>query len=647
MKTNKETGAARPLVKTYRALLACICLAAAFAVGCKAQGTYSGEEDDIRPYSITLVTVGQGKVEGIPQSAAVGTAVSFSTVKARDAETVSATFDWNSGKPEKLKPGENGLFSFGMPKGDVTVTVMFSVIFEQDDTAIAEGETLYIKTNTNTTFLISKNNNDWTDAQEGYLENDMVVFNTPSANRAVVITTEANLEPVSPVHVTFVDANLNPGYAPISIKDGAQALITMEGNNTFAPQAHGSAGIFVTPGSTLTLTGPEGASLTATGRSSNSGTAAAGIGGAGYGNSFGQGGDIIITGDLKVTATGGYNAPGIGAGFGTYGGILTIGGNADVTAQGGHGAAGIGGGYDGGGGTIIIQDNAMVRATGSSAAAGGSGIGTGSTNGAQVGVNVTIKDNATVIAIGKLFATGIGGRGKDADGVQITILGNARVYGEAGTTDAAGIGGDDGDNYDPSGAKITIGDGTDNPLVIARGSSGTDNTSMASGLGGGGSFVASKVYIDINSGTVIAQTNRPDGVDIGAQNPTADSYVKITGGTVYAVNTKMSRPYPVGGDGTSLVYPLYAPAGTSGPIRVPFASAVYEAPVFDSRITDFIALCGLDLASVFPGLADIAASLWVPQGEYPGIEAGGQTKTATVNADYPAFGMNLTDNVLK
>jgi hypothetical protein len=627
------------------AVLVGLCLAA----GCSVQGA-SNEDSSQSAFPLSLVVYGPGTVSGLPESAEAGTPVTFRAENTRgDAETVSATLTVGSGAPLALNK-ENGAFVFTMPKRSATLTVAFSLVFQYDDAALSAAQTLYVKTATNETFLLSKDNNDWTDAPQGYLASDVVALDALSDNRAVVVTTEAALEPVSPVQLRFSGANLSStGRAPLSIKDGAAALVTMEGSNSFLPGTNGSAGILVTPGSALTLTGPQGAALTVTGRGGNSGTASAGIGGAGYS----AGGDITITGQIKVTATGGYNAPGIGAGFGTYGGTLTIGGGAEVTAQGGHGAAGIGGGYDGGGGTIIIQENAVVRATGSNSASGGAGIGAGSTNGAAVGVNVTIKDNATVIARGKQYQTGIGGLGKDAGGIEITILGNARVYGEAGTMDSAGLGGADGDNGWVSGAKITIGDGRDNPLVIARGSAGTDSGAdgMGSGLGGGGATKASKVYIEIKSGTVIAQSNRAGGAAIGAQNPSADSYVKIAGGAVYTFTPDaapvLTRPAASGADGATPVYPLYAPAGVSGPIRVPFAGASYEAPVIDSRVTDFITLCGLAADSDLSGLSALASELWVPAGSYSAVNAGASVKSAAVDAAFPAYSPGMTHNVLQ
>ena len=202
----------------------------------------------------------------------------------------------------------------------------------------------------------------------------------------------------------------------------------------------------------------------------------AGIG-AGYHSSAS---DInILGGDIKAYGTG--SGAGIGNGFGTAGGAavaagvgfynggnITISGDAKVKAAAYHinfdnfdlynldtlygdgyadtFAAGIGGGYGSSSGNIIIEDNADVIAIGSCGGAGiGSGRGTSKTknyDAENFDVNITIKDNANVIALtttdrrdnvaGDEGGAAIGlGRGTTIEGAPagtVKILDNATVY---------------------------------------------------------------------------------------------------------------------------------------------------------------------------------------------------------------------------
>ena len=127
------------------------------------------------------------------------------------------------------------------------------------------------------------------------------------------------------------------------------AYIVLTGENTVTTTYSGQAGIQA--GTSLTISGS--GSLTATGGSDSSGI------GAGYRATCG---DITISGST-VTAIGGGNGSGIGTGEqGTCGNITIIGGT--VTATGGHFSAGIGDGYKGRCGAITISgDNTHIKST--------------------------------------------------------------------------------------------------------------------------------------------------------------------------------------------------------------------------------------------------------------------------------------------
>ena len=136
---------------------------------------------------------------------------------------------------------------------------------------------------------------------------------------------------------------------------------------------------------------------------------AAGIGG--DGNDWG--GSITVNGGF-VTATGGDNGAGIGAGNGAiYGGTITVNGGF-VTAMGGYNGAGIGGGSGGHGGTITINGG-VVSATGGF---NGAGIG----GGLKSSNSDVIIEGGIVTATGGYNGAGIGG-GKEGHGGGIMIFG--------------------------------------------------------------------------------------------------------------------------------------------------------------------------------------------------------------------------------
>ena len=123
--------------------------------------------------------------------------------------------------------------------------------------------------------------------------------------------------------------------------------------------------------------------------------------GAGIGTGFhGAGGTVTISGNSKVTATGGLGAAGIGGG--TYSSMaVTISGSATVIAKGGSTAAGIGGGGTASGESIAISGGTVTAQGGSDAAGIGGGLfGSGGTVTVSGSSNVTATAGATASAIG-------------------------------------------------------------------------------------------------------------------------------------------------------------------------------------------------------------------------------------------------------
>ncbi len=278
-----------------------------------------------------------------------------------------------------------------------------------------------------------------------------------------------------------------------------------------------SAGIKVENGATLNIRGEEGATLTVTGGTYGAGiggagysdgnqsnpvpgtiniysgtiTARGGNRGAGIGSGYKQSGGIVNIYGGNITAIGTDWGAGIGSGYGSSGGpnnppVGSFSGGT-INIRGGvvraatndidfvnldyynledplYGnldacAAGIGGGYGSTSGIITIGGSADVIAVGS---CGGAGIGSGrgttrvdKYNGSCVPCNITIRDNANVVALagkdirsGQLPAGGAGigsGRGfglsESSEGSigTINILDHAKVFAHAGAY-ADGIG---------------------------------------------------------------------------------------------------------------------------------------------------------------------------------------------------------------
>ena len=292
------------------------------------------------------------------------------------------------------------------------------------------------------------------------------------------------------------------GDATIILKDGT--------TNTVKGFYSNYPGILAAVGHTLIIKGT--GSLTA---SSNGG--GAGIGGGwgaiACGNNEIQGGTI--------TATGGYNAAGIGSGNNSNCGNITISGGT-VEATGGtdadhqEGGAGIGSGYAGTCGAITISGGS-VTATG-----GGQGAGIGS---GKQGTCTTITiSGGTVSATGGQWAAGIGSGNEGTCGA-ITISGGTITA--TGGYCAAGIGSGSSGNCD----NITISGGT----VSATGGQ------YAAGIGSGVGDILSSTDkcgdIIISGGTVEA-TGGQWAAGIGSCNDSTCGDITITTGVTQVTATK-------------------------------------------------------------------------------------------------------------
>lgn len=172
-----------------------------------------------------------------------------------------------------------------------------------------------------------------------------------------------------------------------------------------------------------------------------------------------------------VTASGGFQAAGIGGGNCGSGGYIEFAGECTVEADGGEmGGAGIGGGWAGSGGNIVINGCNKIVAKGKG---GGSGIGGGqAASGSQNGEEIVIKDGV-IYAYGRSGGSGIGGGGSGS-------AGNIKIYGgqieATGDYGGAGIGSGYGG---AAGGKIVILGGK----IVAIGS--TNLNKGSAGIGGG------------------------------------------------------------------------------------------------------------------------------------------------------------------
>jgi hypothetical protein len=461
-------------------------------------------------------------------------------------------------------------------------------------------------------------------------ENGLALNALSGDRRVAVFGGNENIPLVIHVANSNLDvASVNP---VIGLADNANVEMIIEGANTMKTSgtSDGShAGIHVPYGSSINIRGLDAdvtanmLSVEAPHNSAPGVPHGAAIGGQGNSSETAGAGKISISGGLSLSAQAYYYGAGIGGGDCGGWDTISISGNSVVNsvstgASNAGGAAGIGSGFQGSGGIIIIQDDALVRATGN---AEGAGIG--------------------------------GGLSTDyaASKTDITILGNAKVFAQGGSLCAAGIGG----GYVESGAKthdlsITIGDGTDHPLVIAHGGSNTyyDRYPPAIGMNGY-SGAQGSVIITINSGFVAVQGGDQDNApDIGLPADIlgiSEALVMIRGGSVYAVRAKIFPP-PINAKG-SLVYPAYMPA-VFGPfafktnlepveIDVAVPDAPYRGLAIDARSDEF-------MENDFP--CDIlAAVLWLPAPNYAHIKVGNLSDISIrVNPIYPVFSNELATN---
>ena len=212
---------------------------------------------------------------------------------------------------------------------------------------------------------------------------------------------------MGPASIT-IDSATNSGSSNGTLTAYGNGGAGIGGGNSGGPGGNQSAGNITIDGGTVNAIGD------------NRG---AGIGGGGDGN----GGNITITGGT-VNATGGNRGAGIGGGDRNGGGTTTITGGT-VVAKGGVGAAGIGGGgalggNGGNGGNITITNDAVVIAIGGADAGGGSGssgIGAGSGGAGLSGspANIVIGNTATVMAYSFGFLPAIHGTGNTGDGFYV------------------------------------------------------------------------------------------------------------------------------------------------------------------------------------------------------------------------------------
>jgi uncharacterized repeat protein (TIGR02543 family) len=386
----------------------------------------------------------------------------------------------------------------------------------------------------------------------------------PSDKRIIVDGANASTLRTPAVTITLDGVTITPAVSasPVTLQNGANVILVLAGTNTLTATTGSFAGLEVPANNKITIIGS--GALTAT----NAGDAA-GIGS----HAFIASGTISIGGNAQVTAIGGRYSAALGAGWGGACGTITIGGSAKVMAK-STDVAGIGGSTNAAGGAIIIGGSAQVAATG-----GG-------------------------------YGAGIGG-GRQAAGGTVEITGNTRVYAKGGGL-AAGIGG----SYAGTGSvNITIGTGTDYPVVIAYGG--------ADGIGNGGSSSASSTVI-IKSGFVAARAGADSAYDIGNESGS----VTITGGSVYPYYGKVAAPT----NGGQAVYPLYVPVAlmNSKTISVP---AFYATKTIGKSAARFLATGLWTPAgpSQFPATAvtvsdltgllstSVSATLWLPANTYTGI----------------------------
>ena len=276
----------------------------------------------------------------------------------------------------------------------------------------------------------------------------------------------------------------------------------------------GTANLILCDDATLTINGGIGVSkdntiniyaqdagtgvLIATANNTNRG---AGIGGAGYSGPV-HGGTINIHGG-KITATGYYNASGIGSGDrGTFDSITIYGGT--ITATGGN-ASGIGTGYQDENnpltpGPITIYGG-TITATGSASAGIGAGV-----NG--VGGTVTIHGGTITATAGGVWSAGIGGSYTGAGG-DVTVYGGFITA--TGGSQTVGIGG--GGKSSNHHGTLTVADG----LAVIGGT--TRINKVNNDYARNNKMIVTKlspVTLNTNGGTIVSGnvTEYPEGTNV-------------------------------------------------------------------------------------------------------------------------------------
>lgn len=303
-----------------------------------------------------------------------------------------------------------------------------------------------------------------------------------------------------------------------SVTIQGDVTVTAEGNGN--PQKSGTANVQGgsagigggSNGSGGDVTITENADVTAIGggiaANQYSDSYSAGGAGIGAGGGGANGGTVVIDGNAKVDAEGGYNAAGIGgAGTGNIqsaGGTVTIGGNAEVTAQGGYSGAGIGGGVRSDGGTVEINGAAQVTANGGKLAAGVGGGGGGYYGGSVVnnnrelqggdGGSVTI-NGGTLNAAGGEGGAGVGG-GAGAERAYLS------GYAKQGLGGLGGVITVNGGTLNAVGGQGAVGVGTGSDSFWANGKVNASNASKYTTVWTASSLYAGELNIAGGNGSI-------------------------------------------------------------------------------------------------------------------------------------------------
>jgi LPXTG-motif cell wall-anchored protein len=384
-------------------------------------------------------------------------------------------------------------------------------------------------------------------------EGGTYTFHGSRPNTQIQVDTDKD-EPVTIILSAVTIDNSGHDLSAISIEGDSQVTIyshitsNLKGGAESESSSHAGAGVYVNHDAAVTFASD--ASIVATGAvvsGTTQGKRAAGIGGAGSGNS--DSGSITFEDGCYIQAYGATGEEG-GAGIGSgYDGVchdITIKGGI-VHATGGPGAAGIGSaaahGTGNGGkveGSIQILGGKVTAAAGN----GGAGIGSGKSGDENGGITIR---NATVTATGGTGGAGIGsGDGGDSRGT-ITIAGS--------TVDATGGWGGAGIGSGRDGVSCDIAISGDATLINANG--GTYGAGIGSGLSvsAGGSLDFGRGGnqdgdISISGGTINAHGG-DGGTPIGAaQGGILNGDINISGGAINCIRNDDAAAIGAGISGT-------------------------------------------------------------------------------------------------